>query len=218
MGPEMGIVMTYLPRLLVAALLAGIVGLERDFKGKPAGMRTSILMCVGSALVMILSIEVARDAGPPADPGRIAAQVVTGVGFIGAGMILRSRVSVTGLTSAATIWFIAAVGLVVGYGHFFVAGVATALILVTLTLLDKVEKRFEQSRQLHVVRLNVRRRSINQVRQVLEENRVTPEDISIKHTEEGLRFDIEYVGLDRKHEALMQSLIDIEGVDVEHHY
>jgi len=218
MGTDMDILLHYLPRLLVAALLGGIVGLERDVKGKPAGMRTSILMCVGSALVMILSVQVAHDAGPPADPGRIAAQVITGVGFIGAGMILRSRVSVTGLTSAASIWFISAVGLVVGYGRFVTGAVATALILITLTVLDRVEKRFEQSRQLHVVRLNVKRRSINAVRRVLEQNRVTPEDITIRHADEGLRFDIEYIGLDRKHDALMEALLDIDGVDVEHHY
>jgi putative Mg2+ transporter-C (MgtC) family protein len=215
---EVDILLEYLPRLLVAALLASVVGLERDLKGKPSGMRTSILMCVGSALVMILSVGVARNAGPPADPGRIAAQVVTGVGFIGAGMILRSRVSVTGLTSAATIWFIAAVGLVVGYGHYLIGGVATALILVTLTLLDRVEKRFEQLRQLHVVRLTATRSSINRVRAVLEDNRVTPEGITIKPTDEGLRFDIEYIGLEKKHEALVSALLDIDGVDIEHHY
>jgi len=218
MGAELEILREYLPRLLVAALLGGVVGLERDLKGKPSGMRTSILMCVGSALVMILSVQVARDAGPPSDPGRIAAQVVTGVGFIGAGMILRSRVSVTGLTSAASIWFIAAVGLVIGYGSFLIGGVATLLILVTLTLLDRVEKRFEQSRQIHVIRLNARKRSIGEVRKVLEENRITPEEVTVKQLDEGIRFDIEYISLGHKHEALIESILEIEGVDVEHYY
>ena len=218
MAAELEILREYLPRLLVAALLGGIVGLERDLKGKPSGMRTSILMCVGSALVMILSVEVARDAGPPSDPGRIAAQVVTGVGFIGAGMILRSRVSVTGLTSAASIWFVAAVGLVIGYGNYVIGSVATLLILITLTLLDRVEKRFGRSRQIHVVRLNARRSSIGEVRRVLELNRVTPEDVTVKQIDEGIRFDIEYIAVGRKHEALIEAILGIEGVDVEHYY
>ena len=99
---------TYMIRLLIALLVGGVVGLEREFKGKPAGIRTNILMCVGSCLFMIISIEVARSAAGVADPGRIAAQVVTGVGFLCAGTIMRSRFTVSGLTTAATIWVLSA--------------------------------------------------------------------------------------------------------------
>ena len=93
-------------RILFALLIGGLIGIERKIKNKPAGMRTNMLMCMGSRIIMILSVEVARQMGIPADPGRIASQVVTGVGFIGAGTIIRSRVSITGLTSAATIWLV----------------------------------------------------------------------------------------------------------------
>ena len=208
----------YLLRLLVASAIGGLVGIERDVKGKPSGMRTNILMCVGSCLVMILSIEVAHDAGPPADPGRIAAQVVTGVGFIGAGMILRSRVSVTGLTSAATIWFVAGIGLVVGYGDFLLAGAAAVLVILTLTGLGRVEKRFETLRQLHILRLKVTANSLGRVRSVLVDNRVTPDDISVTRTDDGIEVSVQYVGVDRKHFALIAALKSIDDVDILLHY
>lgn len=209
---------SYALRLLVAAVIGGVVGIEREIRGKPAGMRTNILMCVGSCLVMILSVEVARASGFPADPGRIAAQVVTGVGFIGAGMILRSRVSVTGLTSAATIWFVSAIGLVVGYGGYLLAVVATALMVVTLTALKRAERRIEARRQIHIVRLLVTRDNLALVRNVLVENRVTPEEVELKRLDEGIRFDIEYVAIERKHVALIEALQDLDGVEIVHHY
>ena len=106
----------YSLRLGVALLIGTVVGLEREVQGKPAGLRTNILMCLGACLIMMISMEVARLAGKPADPGRIAAQVVTGVGFLCAGTIMRSRFSVTGLTTAATIWVLSALGLAAGAG------------------------------------------------------------------------------------------------------
>lgn len=208
----------YMLRLLAAAVIGGLVGIERDLKGKPSGMRTNILMCVGSCLVMILSVRVAGDAGPPSDPGRIAAQVVTGVGFIGAGMILRSRVTVTGLTSAATIWFVAAIGLVVGYGDYVLAGIAAALMLLTLTALDRVEKRFESTRQIHILRLRVTVHSLGKVRSILLRNRVTPDDIEVARVDESVEVDVQYVALDRKHFALVAQLKEIEGLEILLHY
>jgi putative Mg2+ transporter-C (MgtC) family protein len=215
LGPDMP---DYFLRLIVAAAIGGIVGIERDIKGKPAGMRTNMLMCVGSCLVMILSVEVARDAGPPADPARIAAQVVTGVGFIGAGMILRSRVSVIGLTSAATVWFISAIGLVVGYGNYALAGVAATLTILTLSGLNRLEKRIEKSRQLHIVRMHITGPNLGRVRNVLVENRVTPDEIEVKRTDTGVAIDVEYVGLDRKHLALVHALKEINDVEILLHY
>jgi putative Mg2+ transporter-C (MgtC) family protein len=208
----------YFLRLVAAAVIGGAVGIERDAKGKPAGMRTNMLMCVGACLVMILSVDVARDAGPPADPGRIAAQVVTGVGFIGAGMILRSRVSVVGLTSAATVWFVSGIGLVVGYGNYVLAAFAAALTIITLGGLDRLEKRLEANRQLHIVRMLIVGPNLGKVRKVLVENRVTPDEIEVKRTDEGVAVDVEYVGLDRKHFALVEALREIDGVEIVLHY
>ena len=101
-------------KLLIAVIAGGGIGLEREFARKPAGLRTNILICLGATLLMDLSIGIT--SGNAGDPGRIAAQVVTGVGFLGAGTILHTRGTITGLTSAATIWVVAAIGLTVGAG------------------------------------------------------------------------------------------------------
>ncbi|UCF39789.1 MAG: MgtC/SapB family protein [Gemmatimonadota bacterium] len=123
--------------LVVAIFLGAAVGLERELRGKAAGLRTNVLICVGSTLFTWLSIEV---AGPYGDPGRIAAQIVTGVGFIGAGTILHSRGHISGLTSAATIWLVAAIGVAVGAGAVLEATGATLLVLLVLGLLRPLEK------------------------------------------------------------------------------
>lgn len=123
--------------LLFAVLLGGAVGFERERRGKAAGLRTNILICVGAALFTRLSIELAGNGG---DPGRIAAQIVTGVGFLGAGTIIRARGHITGLTSAATIWMVAAIGMGIGAGRLYEAAGATLLVIAVLGLLVRVER------------------------------------------------------------------------------
>lgn len=120
-------------KLLLAVLLGGIIGFEREIAGKPAGLRTNILICIGAALLMDLSLRVGFvDGKRIGDPGRIAAQIVSGVGFLGAGTIMQAQGVVTGLTSAATIWVVAAIGMAVGAGYY-VEGVGAGL-LVTFVL------------------------------------------------------------------------------------
>jgi len=127
-------------KLLVAVLIGGGVGLEREIKGKPAGLRTNILICVGSALLMDLSLGLAREYG--GDPGRIASQVITGIGFLGAGTILHTRGQITGLTSAATIWVVAALGLTIGAGYFLEAAGSSLTVILVLVGLGWVERRY----------------------------------------------------------------------------
>ncbi|MEX2180479.1 MAG: MgtC/SapB family protein [Gemmatimonadaceae bacterium] len=127
-------------KLFIAILVGGGIGLERELRRKPAGLRTNILICVGSALLMDLSMALAFAHG--GDPGRIAAQVVTGIGFLGAGTILHTRGTITGLTSAATIWVVAAIGLTVGAGFHFEALAATMTVMVVLRGLGWLEGRF----------------------------------------------------------------------------
>jgi putative Mg2+ transporter-C (MgtC) family protein len=126
-------------RLLLAALLGGAVGLERELRHKPAGLRTMMLISIGAALVTIMSYEMAGDVG--GDHTRIAAQIIPGIGFIGAGVVLRERGAVTGITSAATIFMIASVGMTVGAGFPVTAVFTTLLILVSLVFLGLVEDR-----------------------------------------------------------------------------
>lgn len=125
-----------LVQLLLAVVLGGAVGLERERKGKPAGLRTNILICMGAALFTVLSYRIAGGRG---DPGRVAAQILTGVGFIGAGTILHMRGSVTGLTSAATIWVVAAIGMALGAGAYLEALGATLLVMLVLAGMGTVE-------------------------------------------------------------------------------
>ena len=127
-------------RLLAAAILGACIGLERQLRHKPAGLRTNIFICFGAAMFTILSREL---AGTEADSTRIAAQIIPGIGFIGAGSILHARGSVTGLTTAATLFVVASVGMAVGGGLFITAVFATALILIVLAVLGKLEARFE---------------------------------------------------------------------------
>ncbi len=126
-------------KLGLAVLLGGAIGLERQIAGKPAGLRTNILICLGSALVMDLSMNLIGPDGRVGDPSRMAAQVVTGIGFIGAGTIMQSKGNISGLTSAATIWTVAAIGLTIGAG-FYVEGLgATAMVLIVLLVIGNLE-------------------------------------------------------------------------------
>ncbi len=124
-------------RLLLAALLGGLIGLEREWKNKDAGLRTNILITIGSALFTLMSIELADGRG---DPGRTAAQIVTGIGFLGAGAIMRTDAGIQGLTTAATIWVNAAVGVAAGGGEYRLAFIATAVTLTVLLVLPPIER------------------------------------------------------------------------------
>jgi putative Mg2+ transporter-C (MgtC) family protein len=122
-----------LVKLSLAVFLGGIIGFERELAGKPAGLRTNILICIGAALLMDVSTRIGLiDGHRVGDPGRIAAQIVSGVGFLGAGTIMQTQGVVTGLTSAATIWVVAAIGMTVG-GGFYIEGIGAGL-LVTFVL------------------------------------------------------------------------------------
>jgi putative Mg2+ transporter-C (MgtC) family protein len=132
-------------RLLTAALLGGLLGFERELRHKTAGLRTNILIAIGSALFTLMSFELAGD-GPAADPGRIAAQIVTGIGFLGAGAIMRTDSGVQGLTTAATIWVNAAVGVAAGGGEYHLAFIATVVTLAVLFVLHPLEAAVERRR------------------------------------------------------------------------
>jgi putative Mg2+ transporter-C (MgtC) family protein len=146
--------------LLLATLLGGAIGIEREYSGKPAGLRTNILICIGAALFTQLSVNVAQmgfDAAhkPYGDTGRIAAQIVTGIGFLGAGAIMHAQGSIIGLTTAATIWAVAAIGVAVGAGAYVDATGATLLIILVLVGLRPVEQRLLRTRRRLRVTLRV---------------------------------------------------------------
>ena len=128
-------------RLLLAAGLGAVIGIERELRRKPAGLRTNILIALGSALFTTVSIQLAQNGGTS---DRIAAQIVTGIGFLGAGAILRDRGSVHGMTTAATIWVNAAIGMAVGAGEYAMASLSTVVTLIVLAVLPPAEAYFDR--------------------------------------------------------------------------
>lgn len=137
---------TILLRLLLSMLLGGLIGFERERSNHAAGLRTHILVCLGSALIMLLSIygfaDFVAEVNVRIDPARLATAVITGIGFLGAGTILFTGKSITGLTTAASVWVVGAIGLAVGAGFYFAAIVSTLLILLNLVVFNKLEQRY----------------------------------------------------------------------------
>ena len=145
-------------KLLLSMTLGAAVGLERRHKGQIAGMRTFALICMGATLAMLVSIYIPQKLmgqTENGDPGRIAAQVISGIGFLGAGAIIQMKGSVRGLTTAAGMWMTASIGLAVGAGMYGVASVASLLIILVLTLLELCEKRIFKGKEQKIVRLKV---------------------------------------------------------------
>ncbi len=148
-----------LGELVLAAILGGAVGLEREINGKPAGFRTNLLICVGAALITHLSRQIALSAatsplgGLRGDPARLAAQIVSGIGFLGAGTIMQARGSIVGLTTAATLWVVAAIGIATGAHEFVPAIGTTVLVLGALLVLGKVERRMVRRRVSRTVQV-----------------------------------------------------------------
>ena len=124
-------------KLLLSSVLGGLIGYEREARHKSAGLRTNILVCLGSCLVMMLSVDLGRDTG--VDAARIAAQVVSGIGFLGAGAIMKEGLSVTGLTTAACLWVVAGVGLATGLGFYSGALLTTAFVFFVLRVFGRYD-------------------------------------------------------------------------------
>ncbi|MEY3431501.1 MAG: hypothetical protein RIS53_399 [Bacillota bacterium] len=137
--PPFGNFLLSLLSLMMATLLAGLIGYEREYHGHSAGLRTHILVALGSSLIMLLSIYGFGDFNLDRDPARLAAQVITGVGFIGAGTIIQNGFDIKGLTTATTLWLAMAIGLAAGAGQFLLATTGSLVGLFTLTMLRKFE-------------------------------------------------------------------------------
>jgi putative Mg2+ transporter-C (MgtC) family protein len=183
--PEMAI------RLGVAAVLGAIVGSERQKHEWAAGLRTHMLVCIGSALVMLVSMngfnDVVGEKGIVLDPSRVAAQVVSGIGFLGAGTIIFMRNQVVrGLTTAAGLWAVAAVGLAVGGGLYWAAVITTALVFVILAILKPIEQRFFNRNRFNgvILKLEKRKVSMEDIEHVFTENNVKYTQINLSPADE----------------------------------
>lgn len=141
-------------RLLLACLAGGLIGLEREVRRQTAGLRTHILICLGSALLTLLSIWMPQSFGlEKGEPTRIAAQIVSGIGFLGAGAIVKIGNNTKGLTTAASIWGVAGIGMAIGAGFWIPALIALGLVLATLTLLEPVERHFFPAERIKLLQI-----------------------------------------------------------------
>ena len=145
----MDITYTDVIKIAIAFALGALLGLEREYRSKPAGFRTLIMITVGATVFTILSYRIGSGT-----PDRIAANIITGIGFIGAGVIFKEGMKVSGMTTASTIWIAAAIGMSVGYGAYYLAGGVTILVLMILMLLSKLENSFDKVHQVKFYKIS----------------------------------------------------------------
>ncbi|WP_321279091.1 MgtC/SapB family protein [Marinifilum fragile] len=150
-------------RLLFSFFIGAIIGLEREAHRQPAGLRTHILICMGASLIMLLSIYIPQTFQnfQNGDPGRIAAQVVSGIGFLGAGAIMKFGVNVKGLTTAASIWVIAALGLTIGAGMYMGAIIGATILLISLIAMDAIEKKLFPGKFIKRLHIHVKSKEVS---------------------------------------------------------
>jgi putative Mg2+ transporter-C (MgtC) family protein len=209
-----------LVKLALAVFLGGIIGFEREINGKPAGLRTNILICLGATLLMDLSTRIGLiDGHRIGDPARIAAQVVSGVGFLGAGTIMHSQGMVTGLTSAATIWVVAAIGMTVGAGYY-IEGVGAGLIVTfVLAGLGGLEHWVRRARRVASATVRTRMGTPeNDVVTTLRAHGIRVEDKRIFDHEQDRTFELKLSGPSRQFEIATAALLGkdyVYGVHVD---
>jgi len=168
-------------KLILAMICGGVIGLERELSRKPAGLRTNVLICFGAALYMIVSRHISGGAAYT-DPARLAAQVVAGIGFLGAGVILQSRGSITGLTTAATIFVVGALGIAIGEGLYPLALFSTVLVFLVLVVLRRVERLVLRRARLFHYHLTTKDPAefLEQLLDLLEKEHLRLEDFDVK--------------------------------------
>jgi len=192
-------------RLAVAAILGGLIGLEREFKHRAAGLRTNMFICFGAAMFTLLS---ERLAGVPSDAARIAAQIIPGIGFIGAGSILHTRGLTTGLTTAATLFVVASVGMAAGGGLYLTAMFATGLVLLALFALGHMEETFNI--KLLMMTYEVSGASVevisNEVNRILESHHRLMKNMCSGNTDQHVRMQFDVEGCSREQKELLQQL------------
>ncbi|MGO8795477.1 MAG: MgtC/SapB family protein [Candidatus Sulfotelmatobacter sp.] len=200
-----GFVATSIIRLVLAAFLGGIIGLERELRHRPAGLRTNMFICFGASMFTILSSGL---AGVPSDAARIAAQIIPGIGFIGAGSILHTRGLTTGLTTASTLFVVASVGMATGGGLYLTAIFATGVVLIALFSLGQLELTFNLKTLL--ASYEVTGASVEQitaeVNQILEPRHRMMQNVISAATTQHVRLQFDVYGCSREQKELLLAL------------
>lgn len=203
-------------KIALAALLGGLVGAEREHSGKWAGLRTHMLIAVGAALVTHLSVHIGplfEDGGAVWDPGRIAAQIVTGVGFIGAGTIIQSRGGVRGLTTAAGIWVAAAIGMAVGARFYSEAVITTVVLLLILAALQPLARFIKPDHQRLLLDLPPRR-PLSDLTDLIEECGIETREMKIQEVEGHRAVTLRFEASEERRQSFVAALHEA-GIEVE---
>jgi putative Mg2+ transporter-C (MgtC) family protein len=207
-------------RVLLGAVLGAVIGFERERDNQPAGLRTHMILVIGATLAMVLSVNLGylfARPGTPADPARLAAQVISGIGFLGAGAILRYGFNVKGLTTATSLWTMAIVGMAVGAGYYLIGVVTTALMLVVLGLLNIIENRFVRTSvtRFITIQASYQQGVVKAIREDVHEFADELVSFSIQKHVKNNRIRIQIVARisrDQELEELVEAISDVKGV------
>jgi len=194
-------------RLGMALLVGGIIGAERERHKKAVGLRTLILISLGSALFTILSYRIGLYTSD--EPSRIAANIVSGIGFLGAGVILEERGRVTGLTTAATIWLTAALGMAAGAGEYLLSGAAALIALIVLILFTRIEEYLEISSEMRTYQISTKISwdKYKELRSLFKEHKLLIQSYKQEKKEDEMMCTFEVYGTTKRHDKLVQKLL-----------
>ena len=200
-------------KILLGAMLGGIIGLERELSHKEAGLRTNILIAIGSTLITIMSFKIAA-LTKTADPARLTAQIVSGIGFLGAGAIIQARFAVHGLTTAATIWTVAAIGIAVGSGFYLVAFLVAIFVVIVLTVFKLLLAYLEKQKQNYVYLITTEEKAalLVDIRQVLTELNIHYSSARLNHREDSYEFEIIFNTSENKNRDFLEKIMLLQGV------
>ena len=200
-------------KIVLSSLLGGVIGLEQELSGKSSGLRSNILIAVGSTLLTILSIEIAK-TGKFGDPAGITAQIVIGIGLLGAGMIIKSGSPAQGITSAATIWTVAAVGITVGSGFYVLAFLVTVFIILILILFkflsDHIKNRSQQNS--YSIKTKKKYSVINDIRKVIMECGINDPEWSTEKVRGGYLIGLSLTASENKKNSFIEKIMEMEGI------
>lgn len=201
-------------KLLLAVGLGGLIGLERETSQKPAGFRTNILICVGSTMVMVVSgLILQGKEGSGGDLTRIAAGVITGIGFIGAGTIIQAQGAVVGLTTGATLWAVGGLGIVIGAGYYLPAIIFTAIIILTLVIFRQIEGQYmKKSIYRYHLKAKYSKDVLIHIKKLALHEGIKFRELALKKEGTFSVVDFSFTAAEEKEQRFNQGLLDIEDI------
>jgi putative Mg2+ transporter-C (MgtC) family protein len=200
-------------KIILAAFLGGIIGLEREIANKEAGLRTNILIGVGSCLITILSLKISTSVAT-ADPARLAAQIVSGIGFLGAGAIIQARFAVHGLTTAATIWTVSAIGISVGVGFYLISFLVTLLVVIILRVFRLISKVLEKQKKTFAYIVNVEDRAsiIVDIKKIMIELGIKYVNMNLAKVKDGFEIELLLDISHNKDKEFVEQMMQLPGI------